>query len=74
MIFIKWTMLIIVFFITCLIGMMLANRYKARVVQLKDMKSALNILKTKMQYTYEPLPAIFTEISNNFQNNIRLIV
>lgn len=74
MIIIKWTMLIIVFFITCLIGMMLANRYKARVTQLKDIKSALSILKTKIEYTYEPLPDIFLEISHNFPNNIRLIV
>ncbi len=74
MIFIKWTMLIVVFLITWLIGIMLANRYKARVTQLKDMKSALNILKTKMQYTYEPLPDIFLEIAFNFQNDIRFVI
>ena len=73
MIFLKWTILILIFFISCLIGMMLANRYKIREQELKDMKYALNILKTKMQYTYEPLPTIFMEIANKFDGNIGYI-
>ena len=70
MIFIKWTILVLIFFVSCLIGKILANRYKGRVEELKEMECALNILKTKMQYTYQPLPEIFKEIANNFQSNI----
>ncbi len=72
MIFIKWVILVLIFFISCLIGFILSNRYKTRVDELKDMECALNILKTKMQYTYEPLPDIFKEIEASFKGNIRI--
>ena len=34
------------------------------------MKSALNIFKTKIEFTYEPIPEIFLEISKNTSKTI----
>ena len=34
------------------------------------MKNSLNILKTKIKFTYEPIPDIFEEISKNTNKNI----
>ena len=34
------------------------------------MKNTLNILKNKIKFTYEPIPDIFKEISNNSNKNI----
>lgn len=50
---------------------MLANKYKYRVNDLKKISSALNILKTKIEYTYEPLPKIFSDISREFNSPVR---
>lgn len=71
MIIIKWIILFSIFIISSLIGTVLANKYRERVKDLKQVRSALNILKTKIEYTYEPLPQIFAEISDEFNNNIR---
>lgn len=71
MIIIKWIILLLTFLISSLIGIMLANKYKDRVKDLKDARSALNMLKTKIEYTYEPLPEIFTEIGKAFNSSVR---
>lgn len=59
MIVIKSLILLSIFVTSTALGIMLANKYKDRVTDLKQMRSALNILKTKIVYTYEPLPEIF---------------
>ena len=41
-----------------------------RVNELKEFKNALNMFKTKIRYTYAPLPEIFTEIAENVDSNI----
>ncbi len=71
MLILKWIILILVLGSSSLIGIALANTYKSRVEDLKEIKRALNILKTKIEYTYEPLPQIFLEIGNEFKNSIR---
>ena len=40
-----------------------SNRFKLRVIDLCEMKKALNLIITKMRYTYEPLPELFKEVS-----------
>lgn len=70
MIIIKWTILILIISVSSFIGNTFANKYKDRVKELKQTKNALNILKTKITYTYEPLPQIFSQISQEFENNI----
>lgn len=71
MLIIKWIILFSIFSISTTLGISFANKYKYRVEDLKTIKNALNILKTKMMYTYEPLPQIFLGISKEFNGNIR---
>ncbi len=71
MIIVKWIILILVLLLCSFIGMAFANSYKERVNDLKKMKMALNILKTKIQYTYQPLPEIFLGLSKEFEGEVR---
>lgn len=58
-------------FLSCsLIGILISKKYVNRVNELREFKNALNIFKTKIKYTYEPLPKIFAEISENIDSNI----
>lgn len=58
-------------FLSCsLIGILISRKYVNRVNELREFKNALNIFKTKIRYTYEPIPEIFTEISENVDSNI----
>ena len=58
-------------FLTCsVIGILISKKYSNRVQELKEFKSALNIFKTKIRYTYDPIPEIFLEIAKNLNSNI----
>ena len=58
-------------FLSCsLIGILISKKYVNRVNELREFKNALNMFKTKIRYTYEPLPQIFAEISQNIDSNI----
>lgn len=59
-----------IFLLCSLIGILISKKYVNRVNELKEFKNALNIFKTKIRYTYAPLPEIFTEISENMNSNI----
>ncbi|MCL2859716.1 MAG: stage III sporulation protein AB [Oscillospiraceae bacterium] len=52
------------------IGSLISKKYINRVIELQEFKSALNIFKTKIKYTYEPITDIFNEISSKFENNV----
>ena len=52
------------------IGIMIAKKYTNREFELKEMKNALNVFKSKIRFTYEPIPEIFREIASNAQENI----
>lgn len=73
MIIIKIVVLSLIFISTSLVGILISNKYKNRVIELKEMKNALNIFETKIKFTYEPIPEIFGEISNNLKENIASI-
>lgn len=61
----------ILIFSTCTyIGILQSKRYTQRVDELKIFKEALNIFKTKIKFTYEPIPDIFREIGSNLKNNV----
>lgn len=61
-------------FLSCsLIGILISKKYVNRVNELREFKNALNIFKTKIKYTYEPLPKIFAEISENIDSNISTV-
>ena len=68
--FIKYIFMFLIFLISLLIGNAISTKYRERVIELKDFKSALNLLKAKIIYTYEPIPEIFLEISKKFDSTI----
>ncbi len=58
-------------FLSCsIIGILKSNKYAYRVEELREFKNAFSILKTKVIYTYEPLPDVFEEISESINSNI----
>lgn len=66
---IKYIMLFFVFISASLIGKMVAKKYTYRLQELEEMKNALNIFKSKIKFTYEPIPEIFEEIEKNTVNS-----
>ena len=67
---IKYCMLFLVFILSNVIGNNIAKGYMLRLEELEEIKNALNIFKTKIKFTYEPIPEIFEEISKNSSKNI----
>ena len=67
---IKYFILFLIFILSNIIGKSIAKKYTYRLEELKEMKSALNIFKTKIEFTYEPIPEIFLEISKNTSKTI----
>lgn len=67
---IKYFMLILILIFSSLLGKLLSKKYSNRLKELEEMKTALNILKTKIKFTYSPLPEIFEEISEKQKGNI----
>lgn len=70
MIIIKYIMLLFLFSLASVLGINLSKKYTYRLQELCDMQNALNILKNKIKFTYEPLNEIFEYISNNSTKNI----
>ena len=52
--FVKIILLTLVMGMCTALGIMKANKYKLRVIDLQEIKKALNLAITKMRYTYEP--------------------
>ncbi len=67
---IKIPILFVIFLLSNLVGKIVAGKYRYRLEELKEMKNALNIFKTKIKFTYEPIPDIFEEISKTTNKNI----
>ena len=64
---------ILLFFIFCgssYIGLLISKRYSNRAEELKQIKNALNMLETKIKFTYEPLPEIFNQIAKTVPKSI----
>ena len=68
--FIKYFILFLILVSSTLIGKFLSKKYVYRLEELEDIKNALNILKTKIKFTYEPIPEVFEEISKNVNRNV----
>ena len=69
----KYILLIFIFSLSTTIGIVISKMYENRVRELKEFKNILNILKTKIKFTYEPLAEIFKQISKENETNIEKI-
>lgn len=67
---IKYLSLFLVILSSSLIGRFLSKKYIYRLEELEEVKNALNIFKSKIKFTYEPIPEIFNQISQNSNKNI----
>lgn len=67
---IKYFMLFCILISSSLIGKFLAKKYVYRLEELEEIENSLNIIKNKIKFTYEPIPEIFKEISENSSKNI----
>ena len=70
---IKYILLIAIFGLSTAIGVAISKIYENRVNELKEFKNILNIMKTKIKFTYEPLAEIFKQIANNNDTNVEKI-
>ena len=71
MVFVKYFILFLILVSSTLIGKFLSNKYIYRLEEFEDIKNSLNILKTKIKFTYEPIPEVFGEIAENVSSNVR---
>lgn len=60
----KFGILVLILIVTSKIGYLKSETYKIRVDNLRKINEALLFLKTKIEFTYEPITSIFEEISN----------
>lgn len=70
MIILKYILIILVFIISFLLGNLISKKYILRVEELKNFKNAINIVESKIKFTYEPLPDIFMQTSKLCTENI----
>lgn len=63
-VFLKIIILFFILIICTSIGILKAKVYNNRVMELKKVKNSLEVLKSKIEFTYEPIQDIFQEISN----------
>lgn len=68
MLIFKSLILFAIMWICTQIGIMKSKTYKYRLEQLQEMKNILNIFKTKIKFTYEPIPEIFENIAKNTED------
>ena len=61
---IKFVLLFLICIACMYIGLIISNKYKNRVRDLKEFKGILNILNTKIRYTQEPIKEIAKDISD----------
>ena len=69
----KYILLLAIFALSTAIGLLIAKSYQNRVVELKEFKNILNIMKTKIKFTYEPLAEIFKQISKDNESEVEKI-
>lgn len=70
MLIIKYILIILIGVMCAYIGKLYSKTFYGRVDELKEIKSTLIILETKIKYTYGILPEIFKEISENTKGNV----
>ncbi len=75
MLILKFILLLLIFVSSGYIGILVSAKYRNRVMELRNFKEAINILESKIKFTYEPLGEIFKEITkiNKERNGISKI-
>ena len=66
----KFITLILIFFGTSFIGILISKKYENRLKELQEIKNALHLLEVKIKFTYDSLPKLFREIEMKFTENI----
>lgn len=66
----KFFMLLAIFIASTLIGKYMSKKYVYRLEELEEIRTVLNIFKSKISFTYEPIPEIFHEIANTAKPNV----
>lgn len=67
---IKIISLFTIFGVSTFIGYIISNRYSLRVKELQQLITALEIFKTRIDYTYDTIPDCFRYISTYIKGNI----
>jgi len=70
MVIVKWIVLFTILIVSFLIGELVSKKYTNRLKELQEFKNALSIFKTKVRFTYEPIPEIFNQMSLTLIPNI----
>ena len=70
---IKYIILFLIFIASSMLGKLLSKKYEERLEELEELKTALNFFKTKIKFTYNTIPEIFKEISENTTQNVSYI-
>lgn len=73
MIVIKLISLFMLFCICIYIGQLISKKYRLRLEELKELKNVLNIMETKIVYTYEAMPEIFLHLEQITDGNVKSI-
>ena len=66
----KYFMLLLIFISSSLIGKYISKKYAYRLEELEEIRNILNVFKSKIRFTYEPIPEIFKEIASQAKANI----
>ena len=67
----KILFLLSVFVLSTMIGMIIAKRYSNRVSELQELITALEILESRMNYTYDTITEIFDFIARHLKTNVK---
>ena len=70
---VRTILLFAIFSLSTGIGILISKMYENRVKELRQFKNILNIIKTKIKFTYEPLAEIFNQISQEKSSKIEEI-
>lgn len=69
MIFIKFFNLGLIMVVCCYLGILKAKAYENRVLELSKFQNGLLMFKNKIEFTYEPINSIFSDISKIIYEN-----
>lgn len=69
----KILFLLSIFILSTMIGIIIAKKYSNRVNELQELITSLEILESRINYTYDSIPEIFDFIARHLKTNIKNI-